>query len=238
MLNEVFSDIKKNYKSMLGSTKGSDFEQQICTKLKSFGFTQSTVKTDKILKEYIADIKTSILSKDKDTLLKNTLKDKVKGNQYINFFVCQPYGSQNFPDFLVFTNNSIFSIESKFGKNNTTKPVWNSNLPKKQGIYIFGSFGKKDVTFFMGKDVLTDKERELLLNIWNETDKSFKDWKTENKKLYKSKTIDNKHGFVPYIRKAYDQNKTINKNAYLDYFNNPDRKDYEESVIDFIKNNE
>jgi len=41
--------------------------------------------------------------------------------------------------------------------------MWNSNLPKLNGIYIFGCYEYKDVTFFCGKNILQEREIDILL---------------------------------------------------------------------------
>lgn len=41
-------------------------------------------------------------------------------------FIFQPFGSQNFPDFLVFTDTFALPLEIKFTSDTGFKPVWNS----------------------------------------------------------------------------------------------------------------
>lgn len=238
MLKDVFKNIRGDSgRSMLGSYSGADFEDQISRKLKRFGFERYLPESDSKLKDYLQSIKADIQAKKGKTLLKNTMKD-LCGDEYKNFFVTQPYGSQNYPDFLVFTEWKIFSIESKFVKENSGKPVWNGNLPKSDGIYIFGSYDRQHVTFFLGEDVLPEKERIKLLDIWEETDRDFNKWMRENKNSVIAGEIEEKYGFLPYVRKAYQQSQRNNENAVLDFFNNGDRNKLELSVIKYILDND
>ena len=47
----------------------------------------------------------------------------------------------------------------------------------------------------------------------------------------------NKYGFSTYIRKAYEQKNTHNKNAILNFLKNPNRDDLEKNVFEFINKN-
>ena len=127
---------------------------------------------------------------------------------------------------------------SKFAEKGSSKPVWNGNLPKSDGIYIFGSFKHKQVTFFLGEDILPEKERIKLLEMWDDTDKDFNKWLSEYKKNYDSGDIEENYGFLPYVRKAYQQSRTVNEEAILDFFNNLERSNLEKSVIQYIKDND
>ena len=112
--------------------------------------------------------------------------------------------------------------------------MWNSNLPKKDGIYFFGCYKLRQLTFFRGEDILPSKERESLLKIWDNLDKKKSAWDKEFKTSIKSKEFDNAYGFNPYIRKAYQQTKRFNKNAINDFFANPNKTSLEEKVIEFV----
>lgn len=239
MLVDVFKDIKSDKgESMLGSSTGNDFENQIAKKLKQYGFVQELAGDkcrDITLKEYLNQIKPAIQAKKGSTLLNNTLKQK--GPQYTNFFIAQPYGSQDFPDFLIFTEDKIYSVESKFVKGEACKPVWNGNLPKMDGIYIFGSYVKQEVVFFRGEDILPESERVTLLEIWEETDKSLEEWMAKNRKEIIDGTVLSSYGFAPYVRKAYQQTKKNNSEAILDFFKNAEKEDLKDKVISWIDSN-
>ena len=169
MLNKIFIDIQKNKKEWLKSKKGSDFEDRIETSLKRNGFNRIN-KDDKNIKLILNSIKNSILDKKSNDIIDNIYYETDKS--IANCFICQPYGSQNFPDFLIFTNKKIIPIEIKYSSDKSFNPMWNSNLPKANAIYIFGSYGREDVTFFLGRDVLPMSEREALIDFFSEIKKS------------------------------------------------------------------
>lgn len=237
MLKDVFTNILKNKNKMLAADKGSDFEAQIEKKLKEENFTSEfpmTKTRDLVLKEYLKSIKDTIQAKTGKTLIENTLA-KEHGNQYKNFYIAQPYGSQDFPDFLVFTDNKIFSIESKFVSGSNGKPVWNGNLPKQDGIYIFGSYTKQDLTFFRGEDILLENERIKIVSIWNETNAVFKEWCDNYLNDILEGKVQAKYGFMPYIRQAYQQSETLNDDAILDFFNDTNKSENEQRLIKWIE---
>jgi len=173
-IRKAFIKIQKQQKDMVASPTGKDFEGQISKIFKDCGFDKY-LPDDKELKPYLKANKKKIQKKYGETPLKNELYKKSRA--YADFFVMQPYGSQNYPDFIVFTKKNVYLIESKFVSGKAKKPVWNGNLPKADGIYIFGSFYEQKVTFFLGNDVLANKERLSILSLWDRTDKEFNQWK-------------------------------------------------------------
>jgi hypothetical protein len=80
--------------------------------------------------------------------------------------VDKPFGSQNFPDFVLLYGHRGLPIEIK--TSNAEKIVWNTGLPRSEGIYIFNgipiksSVEKVSTTFFMGSDVIIEEELKLL----------------------------------------------------------------------------
>lgn len=230
MLRDIFTDIRNNKKEWLKSKKGVEFEDRFETALKKGGFNR---RNDIEIKKVLSALKTDILNKKSDKIIDNiyALEDK----SFENCFVSQPYGSQNFPDFIVFTNKKIISIEIKYSSNVASKPMWNSNLPKANSIYIFGSYGRGDVTFFMGNDVLPMNERDELIDFFEEIKKLEDSFKKKIKKNNKDNLFAYKfdRGFNVYVRRAYEQNKTINENAKIDYFLHEDREKCEDNVIEF-----
>ncbi|MEI0531418.1 type II restriction endonuclease [Brachyspira pilosicoli] len=231
MLKDIFIDIKNNKKEWLKSKKGNEFEDRFEASLKRYGFNRR-VKED--INDILSSIKKNIIDKKSDLLLDNTYAVKDKSME--NCFVCQPYGSQEFPDFLIFANKKIISIEIKYSSGKSSKPMWNSNLPKANAIYIFGSYGLSDVTFFLGRDVLSMEERIELIGFFENNAKRLEE---EFRKEMRNK-LDNinykfDRGFDVYIRTAYEQNKNINKDANVDYFSHIDRIKCEENVIGFCE---
>lgn len=231
-LYKVFEDIKNNKEKWLGANKGNIFEDIIETSLKENGFNRINLKNDSILEKYIHGLKEIILDKSGNKILRNDFEER----QYKNCFICQPYGSQEFPDFLILTEKFIFAVETKFSSNKSVKPMWNSNLPKNNAFYIFASYGRKDVTFFKGSDVLPIREREELNNFFEKRTKELEaDFKKELKRDMEENGLRFERGFNVYIRKAFEQNRTINENAIINYFEHPKRDRIEDKVIRLLK---
>ena len=231
MLNKIFIDIQKNKKEWLKSKKGSDFEDRIEASLKRYGFNRID-KDDKNIKSILNSIKNSILDKKSNDIIDNIYceRDKSLGN----CFICQPYGSQNFPDFLIFTNRKIISIEIKYSSGKSYSPIWNSNLPKANAIYIFGSYGRGDVTFFLGCDVLPMPEREELIDFFSKIKKLENNFRKKLKEKVKNNGAIFDRGFDVYIRRAYQQDKSINDNAEVNYFSHKNRIDCENNIINLL----
>jgi len=76
--------------------------------------------------------------------------------------VAQPNGSQQWPDLAIIYGHNIAYIEFKTNKND--KIVWNSGLPRRDGLYLFNSGlkARKQTTAFLGHHVLPDSDRALL----------------------------------------------------------------------------
>ncbi|WP_020004409.1 hypothetical protein [Brachyspira innocens] len=232
MLSDIFIDIQKNKKEWLKSKEGNEFEDRFEASLKRYGFNRR-IASDKEIKDILLSLKNDVLDKSSDKIIDNiyALKDK----SMENCFICQPYGSQNFPDFLIFTDKKIIAVEIKYSSGKSSNPMWNSNLPKANAIYIFGSYGRGDVTFFIGADVLPMNERIELIEFFEEIKKLEDDFKIKMKKESKNNLFAYKfdRGFNVYVRRAYEQNKTINDNAKIDYFLHEDRIKCENNVIEF-----
>jgi len=93
------------------------------------------------------------------------------GDYYTKFdfdppcMINKPRGSQNTPDFMILYKNRGICFESKSTK--AQHIVWNSGIPKPNIIYIFNGNPPKNAqytstTFFMGKDMVSKQEVELL----------------------------------------------------------------------------
>lgn len=50
-----------------------------------------------------------------------------------------------------------------------------------------------------------------------------------------SKLREQPYGFVAYIRRAFEQKQKFNRNAVLDFYANPQRKELEASAIAYLK---
>lgn len=233
MLTKLFLDIQKNRADWLQCRAGSEFEDRFESSLKKYGFSR-ILPTDyqENEKEKCTFIKKSIQDKHGTKEIDNVFNDMP---EMINSFLRSPYGSQNFPDFLLFTKKHVIAIEIKYSSKNSKSPMWNSNLPKANAIYIFGAYGRQDVTFFLGADVLPEDERELMIRFFDTVKQQEASFKKEMKNLYAEKKIQNDRGFSVYVRRAYEQTKVINPNAEVDYFIHPKRDIVESNVIKYCE---
>ena len=131
------------------------------------------------------------------------------------FFIPEPLGSQNTPDFLVGDEDgNLFYVELKSSKKEQI--TWNGGYPKDNYIYLFSS-GKHDAqTIFMGSDSWDTAARDQLLKhaamLKSITDKF-------------NKTLSGDQSF--YVRNMFaDKTK---------YYSRKGRKDYEQSVVEYIE---
>lgn len=82
--------------------------------------------------------------------------------------VRQPNGKQQYPDILLLYNFRGMSFEIKSSKDKDVI-LWNSGFPRDNGIYIFNgtsAFIDEDdrhTTFFVGRDLITKPERDILI---------------------------------------------------------------------------
>lgn len=227
----VFIDMVNKKNDWLKALKGSDFEDIFRHKLRNNGYYQLINQPKHV---GFSQVKERVQEKLGTELL--FLSDFGLENIGINgSYMMQPYGTQDYPDFVVFTNTLILPIETKYSKEKQSKPMWNGNLPKYNGIYVFASNGRKDVTFFTGNDVLPHNEREELVRYWemvrHEAEKHTKRLKAKRETgEYKFN-----RGFNIYPRETYNQSRALNEKAQLDYFSAPNRGEIEASVIAFLK---
>lgn len=218
-METILRDMKNNPDDYLRGHTGSDFEQRIESKLRARRYS-------KILREDFdgeagcrawRQIKREVLEKTNDKPVINTAK-------FQQNFLVGPYGSQNYPDILLFENQFIIPFELKFSRGGATKPVWNSGLPRPNGIYIFGSTKENEVTFFLGRDVISPEDAKALHDHLN--------W-VQNKtgEYNKTRMAAQPYGFAAYVRKAFEQKKTINKNAVTNFFTNKHKETLERNTI-------
>lgn len=233
-LVKFLKDVSENRSSLLQAQNGETCEQLFRGKLKTY-FVDMSASDDENILNFKKSIKNKILNKNGPSVIENTLYKNTQNGMYKDFFIAQPYGTQNYPDFLIFTIFRVFSIEIKYSTKKSVRPMWNSNLPKMDGIYFFGCYRLKQLTFFRGEDMLPFKERETLLNIWDMLEKKKKDWDKTFKRGIKTKEFENEYGFGPYIRKAYSQSKEFNKHATINLFDNPKKSQLENKVIEFVE---
>ena len=212
---DLFSDINSNSADYLKATSGKGFENLFIIQLEKMGYEQ--VDFYRLGDTYKRYFKTCIEEDD----------DDIDNDTYLNYhYINQPFGSQQYPDFLVLDTHYVLCLELKFSEK-TVRPVWNSGLPRANGIYIFASYKKKDITFFRGCDILNNQDRKLLKGFFDEElerSESFNE-------IYMS---DQEFGFSTYARKAYQQTRKHNPNAITNFLDNPLRLGLEKSVLDYL----
>lgn len=227
-ISNIFNQMLKEKSKFTQARKGSEFEDRFEDVCKNNGFTRKlssdlTFELKKIKKNIFDDCRTEPL-------------ENIFSNQptLIDFFVSQPFGSQNYPDFLIFTKKYIVPIEIKYSSDKSKKPVWNGNIPKANGIYIFGNGSIGEFTFFLGNDVLPNKERKILISFWDRASKNHIEHHRDMKQMLDDSEIIVEYGFDVYPRKTYQQNQQINKFAILDFFKNPNKSKLEASVLKYL----
>lgn len=246
---EVFKNILKDKKLLLQANEGTQFEDNLTNKFKNGGFSFSNGKQNfknninvdsKTFKTKFEELKLNILNKTSMEIYDNPFPGVER------HVVFQPFGKQNYPDFLFFYNKKIIPVEVKYTKLKSTnvslgssRPMWNSNLPKDNAIYIYGVSGK-DLTFFKGSDILQMRTRQLLVNFW---ENGVSDDYVEQFDVMLSK-YENNFGLYPYIRKAYEHK--LKKSTFFwdngkkqvqgveSYFSEK-RTERESGVIEFLK---
>jgi hypothetical protein len=115
---------------------------------------------------------------------------------YNNKYIAQPYGSQSFPDVILFYERKIYIFEIKYLDKVKAKYIsmWNGSMPKKDVIYLMCR--KNDnPTFFLGQELI---EKEEAYNAWKDfIEKQRREMQEITKKLKTEK------GFYAWYRPAY-----------------------------------
>ena len=232
MLKKIFISIREGKGSWWKISEknekkaGKQLEENFVKELKRIEFTRLD-KEELINKEkkQWEKLKKEVQKKEKNELITNNFSPSVT-----NGFVYSPYGSQNYPDFLFFTSKYIIPVELKSSK--VARPVWNSHLPRKNGLYIFVACGEKsDITFFRGVDVIDKDLSNKLIGFFEKARKTEEDFIESLKEKDKSE-----RGWKPYIRIAYDQAKSLlTSHGKLNYFEHPRREEIENKVLEWLE---
>jgi hypothetical protein len=170
--------------------------------------------TKKILKEWA-------ITGDDSKIIKCT-SDMEPGS-----YIKQPAGSQGFPDILVKDYNArLVALECKSVKGGGT-PMWNDSLPKFNAIYIMNSGKYNATTLFLGQDVISQEELDLMKELEEENNKRAKEYAT------KLASIDQfNRGWIQRARKQHFQ---FGGALKTDYFVHPDRTKCEQNVLQYAK---
>ncbi len=222
MINSLFESIRNDKHPYLNAREGQEFEERVISYLHlTLGLTrllkQDVQEKDwKIIKKHVANKFGTEYLDLPSTKLKRT-------------FIYQPYGSQQFPDILVFSDKKVIPLEIKFSTRAQTKPIWNSNVPRANAFYIFGSYELGDITFFCGDDIVSPKHREALYGFFGDIRQ------LQDKIRTKMPELDSTNrGFTPYIRAAFDQ-RNHKKSVVTNFFTHPSRIESEKLAIEKAK---
>lgn len=122
-----------------------------------------------------------------------------------SYYMNQPNGTQNPPDFIVFDNNESIQLECK-SKKTGYKPMWNSSIPNESTFYIFTNQKDNKTLIISGKNIITPALKECL-NIYKKETKKLEI--LFNKKLKKLSTNNNPYNIGVYARNMFVQNKHL-----------------------------
>lgn len=197
--------------SSVNNTNGAH-EQWFANILTNFGFvekriaglTKKQIKKKKV--EQLRDIDLSV----------DDVRSQRKTSSLAMWFVQQPLGDQNTPDFLVSDEGgNLFYIELK-SSSNGEKITWNGGWPKDDFIYLLSSGKHKKQTVFMGSTCWKPHVKKALL----EHAEKLKDLTDSfNQTLGSSQSY--------YTRNMYNDN---NK-----YYSREGREEYEQSVVEYVE---
>lgn len=111
------------------------------------------------------EIQTSILDSVNEKPIKNTTKLK-------NCFIYQPFGSQKYPDFIIFMDKYILPLEIKTISNDKVmSPKFNDRPPMLSGVYLSIHYGLKKIMIFKGSEYSSKKSheyRDMMINKFQE----------------------------------------------------------------------
>ncbi len=215
LLNSIQNDEK--FKSqLLRANKGDEFEKIILQKLLFDGeYFQYNSVDFKNLKSF-KDVKNNILKPKTygDGLYYHEELEEISKTN--NVLVYQPFGSQSAPDILLIRWGRCLPLEIKFSKKKNKCPVWNSGYPRPEFIYLFGSYGLIDATFFKGDELTT-------LEQYNKLKEKIEEFKVINSYI---EDIIGKN-FTYYNRPMYNQK--------INNWEHNDRRKWEDNAIDFAE---
>lgn len=194
-------------------------EDAVADKLLAAGFKEEQ-------KVNYPSLKKSLLKKWAETGDEKLLR-KATQHMPVGTFIKQPAGSQGFPDVLVLDfNNKFVAYECK-SSNKGTCPMWNDSLPKPNAIYIMNSGKYNETTLFMGRDVISSQEYNMMLQQEKDIEKIVNQYKT-------------KLAGVDVFNRGWQQKSRRQHFQYggqlkTDYFKHVDRKKCERNVLNFVK---
>lgn len=177
---------------------------------------------------------TQILSNDirlTTSINKQSVKNAIENKICIiphNTYISQPCGKQDSPDFLVNINGRIYGFECKSTTGRYYKPLYNSGGIKADIIYIFTNESMNTTTLYLGRDIITKEQNNLIIELIKKQRELEKDC---NDKLNEIDT--NNRGISYYTRPMIGQQGTSEK---TNYFSHENKKVCEENVLKFLMN--
>jgi len=209
------------YKNEAHKSGGADFghERAVSEHIASAGFTE-------VDKSKYPKITKSMLKKwaegKGDADLRKATQGMPEGT-----FICQPAGSQGFPDILVKDWGDRFvAVECKSGKNGQC-PMWNDNTPKPETIYVLSSGVRNATTIFMGQDVITPQQQVLMDQLERDLTAVVKQYKI---------LVDAQDSFNRgWIQKARKQHFQGGGGEKTNYFTHKERHACEQRALDYSR---
>ncbi|GAA7874874.1 hypothetical protein HpMS196_01170 [Helicobacter pylori] len=133
MLEKVFQEITNKRKFFASSSTGEQFENNFRNELKKHfseingdlieGLSHIEEKPNKEIKTTFNQLKKQVLEKNHLETFKNPF------SKLTSHFLYQPFGSQNYPDFLVFIFDYVVGLRSSFLKTIRVKKIFKHLAP-------------------------------------------------------------------------------------------------------------
>jgi len=182
------NDSKNSYSS------SKDFEDNLKMKLKQKNIIEiqmknGSVNEKKLYKSKLTKLKNYIEELKLKEINTNQIENNFKEYFLNDTFIYQPFGSQKFPDFIIFYKNNIILFEFKWSKNNNI--VFNDSLPFYHAFYFFAT--PNNLFLFQGKNLI-DFNTYLKLNndvkiLRNNNKKNCEEWTIYWRPQFQLKTL-------------------------------------------------
>jgi hypothetical protein len=139
-----------------------------------------------------------------------------------DFYIREPNGGQNPPDFRVYSNNEQLDIECKSCRKGY-KPMWNASYPQGDMVYVYTNSTDNTSVVFSGEEVVTPEVQA----IYEEYKRLNKELHAKiNERLNSLPAHQNPYGMQVYARNMFVQTKHLDVN---------NRKMYKEQALKKIK---
>lgn len=196
------------------------------------GKAQEAAVKKRIAAAGIPQIKKGRLSKRHKELLREGRADLSffkKGLPPTDWFIEQPLGANDKPDFLIYYGGYFFYVECKTG-GASPKPTWNTSLPQEWIIYVFTEKKSNRTTVFMGT-VLSPEVRKLFYD--HPFAVQMRDMAEQLNVVIKDHP-QNDAGWGFYLRNMFNQ---AGDKEIINWCIKPGRESREAEVLEFIKEN-